>query len=39
MMAKAALRLVYPKGDAKLEGELTRLRELLPPDVMLLERF
>jgi len=31
-----ALSLVYPEDDPQLEGELTRLRELLPPEVMLL---
>ena len=31
-----ALSLVYPEDDPRLEGELTRLRELLPPDVALL---
>jgi DNA-binding transcriptional MerR regulator/methylmalonyl-CoA mutase cobalamin-binding subunit len=28
-----ALSLVYPEDDPRLEGELTRLRELLPPEV------
>jgi DNA-binding transcriptional MerR regulator/methylmalonyl-CoA mutase cobalamin-binding subunit len=31
-----ALSLVYPEDDPRLESELTRLRELLPPEVMLL---
>ena len=31
-----ALSLVYPEDDSRLEGELTRLRELLPPEVPLL---
>ena len=31
-----ALSLVYPEDDPRLEGELTRLRELLPPEVTLL---
>jgi MerR family transcriptional regulator, light-induced transcriptional regulator len=31
-----ALSLVYPEDDPRLEGELTRLRELLSPDVTLL---
>jgi len=31
-----ALSLVYPEDDPQLEGELTRLRELLSPEVMLL---
>lgn len=31
-----ALSLVYPEDDPRLEGELTRLREALPPEVMLL---
>ncbi|HXG46249.1 MAG TPA: MerR family transcriptional regulator [Methylomirabilota bacterium] len=31
-----ALSLVYPEDDPRLEGELTRLRELLPSDVTLL---
>lgn len=31
-----ALSLVYPEDDARLEGELTRLRELLPPETALL---
>jgi methylmalonyl-CoA mutase cobalamin-binding domain/chain len=31
-----ALSLVYPEDDLRLEGELTRLREALPPDVTLL---
>ncbi len=31
-----ALSLVYPEDDPRLEGELTRLRESLPPEVMLL---
>lgn len=31
-----ALSLVYPEDDPRLEGELTRLRELLPPDMTLL---
>ena len=31
-----ALSLVYPEDDSRLEGELTRLRELLPPEVLLL---
>jgi methanogenic corrinoid protein MtbC1 len=31
-----ALSLVYPEDDSRLEGELTRLRELLPADVPLL---
>ena len=30
-----ALSLVYPEDDPRMEGELTRLRELLPPDVKL----
>ncbi len=29
-----ALSLVYPEGDQRLEGELTRLHESLPPEVM-----
>ena len=31
-----ALSLVYPEDDPKLEGELIRLRELLPPELPLL---
>jgi DNA-binding transcriptional MerR regulator/methylmalonyl-CoA mutase cobalamin-binding subunit len=31
-----ALSLVYPTDDPRMEGELTRLRELLPPDVKLI---
>ena len=31
-----ALSLVYPEDDPGLEGELRRLRELLPPEVVLL---
>lgn len=31
-----ALSLVYPEDDPRLEGELTRLREALPPEVTLL---
>lgn len=31
-----ALSLVYPEDDSRLEGELTRLRELLPADVVVL---
>jgi DNA-binding transcriptional MerR regulator/methylmalonyl-CoA mutase cobalamin-binding subunit len=31
-----ALSLVYPEDDPRLEGELTRLHELLPPEAMLL---
>lgn len=31
-----ALSLVYPEDDPRLEGELTRLRESLPPEVSLL---
>jgi DNA-binding transcriptional MerR regulator/methylmalonyl-CoA mutase cobalamin-binding subunit len=31
-----ALSLVYPEDDPRLEGELSRLRESLPPDVPLL---
>jgi DNA-binding transcriptional MerR regulator/methylmalonyl-CoA mutase cobalamin-binding subunit len=31
-----ALSLVYPEDDPRLEGELTRLRELLPREVTLL---
>jgi DNA-binding transcriptional MerR regulator/methylmalonyl-CoA mutase cobalamin-binding subunit len=31
-----ALSLVYPEDDPRLEGELTRLRESLPPEIMLL---
>lgn len=31
-----ALSLVYPEDDPRLEAELARLRELLPPDVALL---
>ena len=31
-----ALSLVYPEDDPRLEGELTRLHEYLPPDVTLL---
>ncbi len=31
-----ALSLVYPEDDSRLEGELTLLRELLPPEVVLL---
>lgn len=31
-----ALSLVYPEDDSRLEGELTRLRELLPMEVALL---
>jgi DNA-binding transcriptional MerR regulator/methylmalonyl-CoA mutase cobalamin-binding subunit len=31
-----ALSLVYPEDDPRLEGELTLLRELLPPEVELL---
>ncbi len=31
-----ALSLVYPEDDPRMEGELTRLRELLPTDVKLI---
>ena len=31
-----ALSLVYPEDDSRMEGELTRLRELLPPEVVIL---
>jgi MerR family transcriptional regulator, light-induced transcriptional regulator len=31
-----ALSLVYPADDPQMEGELTRLRELLPPEVTLI---
>jgi DNA-binding transcriptional MerR regulator/methylmalonyl-CoA mutase cobalamin-binding subunit len=31
-----ALSLVYPEDDARLEGELTRLRELLPPEIKMI---
>jgi len=31
-----ALSLVYPEDDSRLESELTRLRELLPADVVVL---
>ena len=31
-----ALSLVYPEDDTRLEGELARLRELLPPETVLL---
>jgi len=31
-----ALSLVYPEDDPRLEGELARLRELLPPETLLL---
>jgi len=31
-----ALSLVYPEDDPGLDGELRRLRELLPPEVVLL---
>jgi len=31
-----ALSLVFPEDDPRLEGELTLLRELLPPEVVLL---
>jgi len=31
-----ALSLVYPEDDSRLEGELTRLHESLPPEVTLL---
>lgn len=31
-----ALSVVYPEDDPRLEGELTRLREALPPEVTLL---
>lgn len=31
-----ALSLVYPEDDSRLEGELLRLRELLPPEITLL---
>lgn len=31
-----ALSLVYPEDDPRMEGELTRLRELLPADVKLI---
>jgi DNA-binding transcriptional MerR regulator/methylmalonyl-CoA mutase cobalamin-binding subunit len=31
-----ALSLVYPEDDSRLEGELSRLRERLPPEIMLL---
>ena len=31
-----ALSLVYPTDDPRMEGELTRLRDLLPPDVKLI---
>ena len=31
-----ALSIVYPEDDARLEGELKRLRELLPPEIVVL---
>lgn len=31
-----ALSLVYPEDDPRMEGELTRLHELLPPEVKLI---
>ena len=31
-----ALSLVYPEDDSRLDGELTRLRELLPAEVVVL---
>jgi DNA-binding transcriptional MerR regulator/methylmalonyl-CoA mutase cobalamin-binding subunit len=31
-----ALSLVYPADDPRMEGELTRLRDLLPPEVTLI---
>ena len=31
-----ALSLVYPEDDPRLEGELTRLHDSLPPEVTLL---
>ena len=31
-----ALSLVYPTDDPRMDGELTRLRELLPPEVALI---
>lgn len=31
-----ALSLVYPEDDPHLEGELTRLRELMPPEISVL---
>ncbi|MFO1488118.1 MAG: MerR family transcriptional regulator [Verrucomicrobiota bacterium] len=31
-----ALSLVYPEDDPRLEGELERLRQLLPPEIQLL---
>ena len=31
-----ALSLVYPEDDSRLEGELTRLRDLLPQDVLVI---
>ena len=31
-----ALSIVYPEDDPRLEGELARLHELLPPEVLLL---
>jgi DNA-binding transcriptional MerR regulator/methylmalonyl-CoA mutase cobalamin-binding subunit len=31
-----ALSLVYPTDDPRMEGELTRLRDLLPPEVRLI---
>ena len=31
-----AMSLVYPEDDSRLEGELTRLRELLPAEVVVL---
>jgi hypothetical protein len=31
-----ALSLVYPEDDPRLDGELTRLHESLPPEVLLL---
>jgi MerR family transcriptional regulator, light-induced transcriptional regulator len=30
------LSLVYPEDDARLAGELSRLRELLPPEIGLI---
>ena len=30
------MSLVYPEDDSRLEGELTRLRELLPAEVVVL---
>jgi hypothetical protein len=31
-----ALSLIYPEDDPRLEGELARLRELLPPETVLI---